>query len=226
MQALLELEVEMDCVMQQISLFDIFSNMGLSNTGDEVPNLLTAGQYIYRVIRGEIEKFTYTGENWLCSSGRGYRLQNLEKTGYDCCWNRTLGEDAFQTYEEAATKAEENKKKACMITKEQLQAVPVFEKKVYAYQYGKVSKSGYLILENGWVYVARGMMYKHLYQFESAEKAKKWMDANFEKKYLSSEVKEKRIYEDVDMPIEFKNMYKCKKGTDWHYAEARYSGCA
>lgn len=88
----------------QINMFDII------NPAEEIkepPILLSIGQTVYKVVRGDIgELYVYDEKSWICGDGneRGYRLKE-KGSGYDCAWNRSIGVDVFTDYTSAESTA-------------------------------------------------------------------------------------------------------------------------
>lgn len=78
----------------QMSLMDLYAPLIAAN---EPPILLTEGQTLYKVVRGDIEMDIVTGETWTCGEGnRGYRLKRIGGC-WDCTWNVQINKVVFPT---------------------------------------------------------------------------------------------------------------------------------
>ena len=83
----------------QLSIYDLFK------LEDEPEILYRKGEILFHQLKGEIEKYTVTGETWLChDDNRGYRLQ-AENGLYNVVTNDST--DFYRTQD----KAEEAAKK-------------------------------------------------------------------------------------------------------------------
>lgn len=195
----------------QMNIFDIMNNQSL-----EPPIILTIGQIVYKVIRGDVYEFyVYDEKPWLCgdnNTNRGYRLK--EKDGcYGCAWNTSLGVDIFTNKQHAINKAEIYLQKNDCIRKENINPV-----KTVAYSYvrdtdNRTMKAFYSILDNGMVYVKEFMTFSHL--SKDVDKAiKKFMEQPDFKNYTVTE---------IEYQPTFDNMYSCNNDSGWNYAEARYN---
>ena len=66
----------------QISLMDMM-NFFTQPDEKEPSVLLSEGQHVYKVIRGDVEEHIVTGETWTCGeNNRGYRLKRISG-----CWD-------------------------------------------------------------------------------------------------------------------------------------------
>lgn len=195
----------------QLSIFDIMSEPVVSTSGP--PILLSIGQEVFEVIRGDIRKFYVHDEKpWICGDGDiGYRLKDKDG-GYGCAWNSSIGNRIFTQIEQAIEKAEEYLNNNECIRKESI--VPI---STVAYSYirdcdERKMIAFYSILDNGMIYVKEFMTYQHLC---------KDVD-NAIKKFMEQQEFEYCNPKKIDYIPEYKNMYPCKNDSDWCYAEAKY----
>ena len=196
---------------EQISIFDLDC---MKSPILDSPVLLQAGQTVYKVIKGDIEKYTVLPESWALENGdRGYRL--IEENGlYNCTWNHSIGVDVFAQYEPACSQAEAFLKTHDVIRTEDIKPV-----RTVAYSYirdcdKRTMTAFYSELNNGMVYVKEFMTYHHIFEADKKKKAIK--------KFMEQKEFEYHSPEQIEYEPRFKNMYRCKN-SDWDYAEAGYS---
>lgn len=193
----------------QISMFELDCMKPFIS---DSPVLLQAGQRVYKVIKGDVEKCTVLKESWeLENKNRGYRL--ITESGcYDCAWNESMDVDIFTDYKTAFKYAETFLKEHDVIRAEDIKPV-----RTVAYFYirecdKRTMISFYSELDNGMVYVKEFMTYHHICK-DKKEAIKDFMkQPEFE--YCSPE--------QIEYEPKFRNMYRCKN-SDWYYAEARYT---
>lgn len=189
----------------QMSLFDIPS--------PEEPQLLEIGQVIYTVIRGDVREETVV-RTFPLERDRGYH------TDVGVIWNSSIGADAFFTREEAETVAKKYLKEHEVILPNSIHPV-----EVRAWHYirdvdGRDMVAFYSILYDGRTYIKEFTTYDHIIDFGTVEKAR----AVMAKKFCKDEFRLCRpdLIEGY-VPM-YKKMYKCRKGVNWDWAEAAYSG--
>lgn len=189
----------------QMSLFEIPS--------PEEPQLLDIGQIIYTVIRGDTreEKVIST---FPLERDRGYH------TDRGVVWNSSIGVDAFLFREEAELEAEKYLKNHEVILPDAIHPV-----EVRAWHYirevdGRDMVAFCAILNDGRTYISEFMTYDHIIDFGTTEKAK----AVMEKKFCEDEFRFCRPEPIKGYVPTYKKMYKCRKGVNWDWAEAAYSG--
>lgn len=194
---------------EQISMFDLEC---MKPPELESPVLLQAGHTVYKVIKGDIEKYTVLLETWELKNGnRGYRL--IGETGvYNCTWDESIGVDTFTEFETACEKAEAFLKEHDVIRAEGIKPV-----RTVAYSYtrdcdNRTMTAFYSELDNGMVYMKEFMTYCHI--LKNKDKAIKDFMKQQEFNHCSPE--------QIEYEPKFKNMYLCKN-SGWEYAEARYS---
>lgn len=193
----------------QMSLMDFIMPIVPQN---EPPILLSEGDTVYKVIRGDIETCVVTCDTWNCGGGdRGYRLNRINGF-HDCAWNTQINKVIFANLEDARRVAEQYLSK-----NEHILAQDIHYTKVVAYKYqyrGREITEHYSILENGNVYFHYGGMYEHI----GKEKEIKDFEIVRNNHVDSNGYAELRDYQP-----EYANMYKCTKGDKkWLYAAARY----
>lgn len=194
---------------------DIFSFMKLQE--GEPPILLSKGQAVYLVNKGEVIKCVVCDDenSWICGeNNRGYRLMK-DTGGYTCTWNdKILGKEAFTDYESARNKAGEYLKSHDGI----ILASDIRPISTVAYSYirdcdNREMFSFYCDLGNDMYYIKEFITYHHIIKGKKA--IKKFMEQQ-EFKYDNP----KQI---DDFLPHFKNMYRCTKQSDWDYAECEYT---
>lgn len=193
----------------QLSIYDLFK------LEDEPEILYRKGEILFHQLKGEIEKYTVTGETWLFheDKNRGYRLQQ-ENGCYSVVTNESI--DFYRTEEEAEEAAKEWLKGKDVISPEQ-----ILFSSVEAYQYIRKC-DGYKmiaflgVMENGDLYIKNFYTYHHIVKDSKKER----------KNFLEDiERNENCKVEKIEGYIpEVKRMYRCKDGDTWMYAEARYGG--
>ena len=189
----------------QMNLMDLLVP---ETTPNEAPVMLTEGQKVYKVVRGDVYEHTVGGRTWNCgNNNRGYDLD------YDTTWNTQIGRYVF-TDRESADKV------AAQYLEENLQHIlgkDIRTTEVVAYRVWPNERDviqWYAVLENGDIYFCYGSKYEHI----GKKKEIKQFEENREY-YISSD----GYTELQDYKPEFKNMYKCDKSDAWLYAEARYN---
>ncbi len=189
----------------QMNLMDLLAP---ETTPNEAPVMLTEGQKVYKVVRGDVYEHTVGGRTWTCgNNNRGYDLD------YDTTWNTQIGRYVF-TDRESADKV------AAQYLEENLQHIlgkDIRTTEVVAYRVCPSERDviqWYAVLENGDIYFHYGSKYEHI----GKKKEIKQFEEN-RKYYIGSD----GYTELQDYKPEFKNMYKCDKSDDWLYAEARYN---
>lgn len=189
----------------QMNLMDLLVP---ETTPNEAPVMLTEGQKVYKVVRGDVYEHTVGGQTWNCgNNNRGYDLD------YDTTWNTQIGRSVFNDRESAD-------KVAAQYLEENLQHIlgkDIRTTEVVAYRVCPNERDviqWYAVLEDGDIYFHYGSKYDHI--------GKKTEIKQFEenrKYYIGSD----GYTELQDYKPEFKNMYKCDKSDAWLYAEARYN---
>ncbi len=189
----------------QMNLMDLLAP---ETTPNEAPVMLTEGQKVYKVVRGDVYEHTVGGRTWNCgNNNRGYDLD------YDTTWNTQIGRYVF-TDRESADKV------AAQYLEENLQHIlekDIRTTEVVAYRVCPNERDviqWYAVLENGDIYFHYGSKYEHI----GKKKEIKQFEEN-RKYYIGSD----GYTELQDYKPEFKNMYKCDKSDAWLYAEARYN---
>lgn len=189
----------------QMNLMDLLAP---ETTSNETPVMLTEGQKVYKVVRGDVYEHTVGGRTWNCgNNNRGYDLD------YDTTWNTQIGRYVF-TDRESADKV------AAQYLEENLQHIlgkDIRTTEVVAYRGCPNERDviqWYAVLENGDIYFHYGSKYEHI----GKKKEIKQFEEN-RKYYIGTD----GYTELQDYKPEFKNMYKCNKSDAWLYAEARYN---
>lgn len=209
-------------IVGQISLFDMAGFLGWEpEKKPEPPTLLTAGQLVWLVKKGDVTEWTFTGENWICGDDgeeRGYRLKG---ECYNCIWNKDIERRAFLEKSQADQRAETYLLTHQVIRKEEIQPIEV---KAWSYIRGVDERrmiTFYAILPDGKVYIKEFMTFHHIIDYGSVEKARKAL----EKRFMKQREFEYAEIVEVENPLDvcsFKNMYPCRKEVDWDYAESEY----
>ncbi len=187
----------------QINLMDLLIP---ENSENEPPVMLTEGQRVYKVIRGDVKECIVGKRTWSCGhNNRGYDLDR------DVTWNTQIGRVVFTEREPAESAAARYLAENEHILGKDIRATDV---EAYRYMYfDKEVINFYAVLENKNVYFHYGGMYQHI--------GKKSEIKKFE------EDRSKHIESDGYMELgsyqpEYKNMYRCNRDS-WLYAEARYN---
>lgn len=192
----------------QLSIFDLFK------LEDEPEILYRKGEILFHQLKGEIEKYTVTGETWLChEDNRGYRLQ-AENGMHNVVTNEST--DFYRTQDKAEEAAKKWLKGKDVIPPERI----IFSS-VDAYQYirecdGRKMTAFLGVMEDGNLYEKNFYTYHHV--VKDNKKARKSFCEELEQ-YTNCNVKKIEGY----VP-EVKQMYLCKEGDTWLYAEAGYGG--
>lgn len=193
----------------QMSLADLIAP-GANN--DEPPILLSEGQAVYKVVRGDVETHIVTDETWTCGEdNRGYRLKRIAGC-WDCTWNTQIGKVIFADLRTARRVAEQY-----LAENEHVLARDIQTTEVIAYRYIYDSYeiiNFYSVLKNGDVYFRYGSMYDHIgkkAEIKVFEKDRK----KFIQYYGYAELK--------GYQPKYANMYKCSEHGAWLYATARYN---
>lgn len=192
----------------QLSIFDFLK------MEDEPEILYKKGDILFHQLKGEIKKYTVTGETWLChEDNRGYRLQD-ENGMYNVVTNDSI--DFYRTQKEAEEAA-----KKWLNGKDVIPPERIIFSSVDVYQYirecdGRKMTAFLGVMEDGNLYEKNFYTYHHV--VKDSKKARKSFCEELEQ-YANCNVKKIEGY----VP-EVKQMYRCKEGDTWMYAEAGYGG--
>ena len=192
----------------QMSLMDLLAPAVVNK---EPPILLSEGQTVYKVVRGDVETHVVTGETWTCNeSNRGDRLKRMDGC-WDCTWNTQINKVVFEDRGYAESVATRY-----LAENEHILAQNICATNVVAYQYeynDRKITNFYSVLENGNVYYNYGSMYEHIGKYDEIKKFEEDRMRHIDS-YGYTELKEYHP--------KYANMYKCKKHGAWLYAKARY----
>lgn len=199
----------------QIGIFDLMTENVYQNVAIKD---LTQGQYVFRVLKGDIKELVATGEKWQTSDGSVcYRLMSLGKNDrtYDVAKSEELNTSVFVCKNDAAIMAE-----SYLLQHDVIKADKIKPVNVIAYSYVRSCDqrnmiSFYSELENGMVYIKGFMTYDHLILEKNKKKFLKLFMEQQEFKYENPK-------EIMYLPC-YKNMYKTSELSDWDYAEAAYT---
>ena len=192
----------------QLSIFDFLK------MEDEPEILYKKGDILFHQLKGEIKKYTVTGETWLChEDNRGYRIQ-AENGMYNVVTNDSI--DFYRTQKEAEEAA-----KKWLNGKDVIPPERIIFSSVDVYQYirecdGRKMTAFLGVMEGGNLYEKNFYTYHHV--VKDSKKARKSFCEELEQ-YANCNVKKIEGY----VP-EVKQMYRCKEGDTWLYAEAGYGG--
>lgn len=192
----------------QLSIFDFLK------MEDEPEILYKKGDILFHQLKGEIKKYTVTGETWLChEDNRGYRIQ-AENGMYNVVTNDSI--DFYRTQKEAEEAA-----KKWLNGKDVIPPERIIFSSVDVYQYirecdGRKMTAFLGVMEGGNLYEKNFYTYHHV--VKDSKKARKSFCEELEQ-YANCNVKKIEGY----VP-EVKQMYRCKEGDTWMYAEAGYGG--
>lgn len=186
----------------QMSLMDILAPVATDNGP---PRLLSVGQTVYKVVRGDVEECIVGERTWACGEdNRGYDLDK------GVTWNTQIDEVVFIEREPAERMAAQY-----LLEHEHILGKDIRATRIVAYRYMYFDReviNFYAVLDNGDVCFRYGSMYQHI--------GKKDEIKEFEKD--RSKHIESAGYEELsDFQPEYKNMYK-RKHKSWLYAEARF----
>lgn len=192
----------------QLSIFDFLK------MEDEPEILYKKGDILFHQLKREIKKYTVTGETWLChEDNRGYRIQ-AENGMYNVVTNDSI--DFYRTQKEAEEAA-----KKWLNGKDVIPPERIIFSSVDVYQYirecdGRKMTAFLGVMEGGNLYEKNFYTYHHV--VKDSKKARKSFCEELEQ-YANCNVKKIEGY----VP-EVKQMYRCKEGDTWLYAEAGYGG--
>ena len=186
----------------QISLMDLLAPVATDN---EPPRLLSVGQTVYKVVRGDVEECIVGERTWVCGTdNRGYDLDK------GVTWNTQIDEVVFTEREPAERMAEQYLSEHEHILGKDIRAT-----RIVAYRYMYFDReviNFYAVLDNGDVYFRYGSMYHHI---GKKDEIKKFEEAR-------SKHVESSGYEELnDFQPEYETMYK-RKHKSWLYAEAGF----
>lgn len=193
----------------QLSIFD-FIKM------EEEPEVLyKKGDVLFQQLKGDVVSYTITGENWLCHEGktREYRLQQ-ENGCYNVVTNDSM--DFYRIQEEAEEAA-----KKWMNGKDVIPPEKINFSSVDAYQYirecdGRKMTAFLGVMEDGNLYIKNFYTYHHI--IKDCKKVRKSFQEDIERNANCNIEKIEGYVPKV------KQMYRCKEGDTWMYAEAGYGG--
>lgn len=191
----------------QLTIFDFI--------GKEPEMLYYKGNVLFQQLKGDVEKYMVTGENWCLSDGksRGYRLQ-AENGLHNVVTNDST--DFYRTQEEAEEAA-----RKWLNGKEVISPEQIIFSSVEAYQYIRESDGRKMtaflgVMESGDLYIKNFYTYHHV--IKDSKKARKSFQEDLDR-HANCNIEQIEGY----VP-EVKRMYRCKDGDSWMYAEARYGG--
>ena len=191
---------------RQISLKDLMDLIAPVVVDNEPPILLSEGQTVYKVVRGDVEECIAEGRTWVCGEdNRGYDLDK------GMAWNTQIDKVVFTDLEAAKRVAERYLAEHEHVLGKDIRATEVV---AYRYMYnGLEIVNFYAVLENGDVYFRYGGMYEHIGKENEIKKFE--MDRKKCVEFFGyAELK--------DFQPEYANMYKCAKRGAWLYAKAQY----
>ena len=197
----------------QITLFEYEATLNYI----EPPILFRKGQVVFVVNKGDVERCSVLGENWLCGDGqndRGYRV--LKESGaYGVVFNSKKGQDVF-TDEESAILISEK----FIAEHRVIRAKEINVRDAVAYSYirnvdDRKMVAFYCDIGNGLLYMKDFMTFHHI--TKNCDKTiKEFMKGIDEMRGYGADV------ERIEYTPNPKNMYLCSGG-DWLYTEA---GCS
>lgn len=136
----------------QISLMDLLTPAATDN---EPPRLLSVGQTVYKVVRGEVEECIVGERTWACGTeNRGYDLDK------GVTWNTQINEVVFTEREPAHRMAAQY-----LLEHEHILGKDIRATRVVAYRYKYYDReviNFYAVLDNGDVYFRYGSLYQHI----------------------------------------------------------------
>lgn len=151
---------------------------------------------------------------------RSYQLE--KEYGYHLSgtttWDHEIGEKCFLTPEGAERKAKNFIRYHDVILADQIKPI---ETKRYGYTRkcdGRYMIAALDLLPEGKVLEKGFVTFMHIVDCYTESNARKYI----EKRHKSEDYANCELYHGE---LKMKNMYRCKKGLGWAYAEAGYSGC-
>lgn len=138
-----------------MSLKDLMDLIAPVVVDNEPPILLSEGQTVYKVVRGDVEECIAEGRTWVCGEdNRGYDLDK------GMAWNTQIDKVVFTDLEAAKRVAERYLAEHEHVLGKDIRATEVV---AYRYMYnGLEIVNFYAVLENGDVYFRYGGMYEHI----------------------------------------------------------------
>ena len=192
------------------SLNSAKSNSRITKECDRKPNL-SVGDKVWMVTLGDVSEQEVV---------RSYRLE--KEFGYHLSgtttWDHEIGEKCFLSLEEAKRKAEMFIRTHDVIMGDKIKPI---ETKRFGYARecdGRYMVAALDLLPEGRVLEKGFMTFMHIVDCGTEDKARKFI----KKKAEEDGYTEREAYHGE---LKIKNMYRCKGGLDWMYAEAGYSGC-
>lgn len=186
----------------QINLMDLLIP---ENSENEPPVMLTEGQRVYKVIRGDVKECIVGKRTWSCGhNNRGYDLDR------DVTWNTQIGRVVFTEREPAESAAARY-----LAENDHILGKDIHATEVVAYKYichDREIINFYAALVKGEIYYRYGSMYEHIGKAKEIKKFEEDRRNHID----SGGYKELNNYQPV-----FANMYKCKHDS-WLYAAAQY----
>ena len=186
----------------QMNLMDLLTPVACK----EPPMLLSEGQMVYKVVRGDVYERIVEKRTWTCGdNNRGYDLDE------GITWNTQIGKVVFADREPAEQVANRY-----LAENEHILASDIKATEVVAYRYeymGREIICFYSVLEDENVYFKYGSMYGHI--GKKAE-IKKFEEDRRQCMELNGGYAVLENYHP-----QYKNMYKCNQDS-WLYGEARY----
>ena len=203
----------------QLSLFDLYAFRAANKRKEEL--YLKKYQPVWMVQKGDVIRY-YARSN--ASVGYFGHLKKIAGyNSYDIITHTKIGKNYFLSKQEANASAlsyiEGNRKN--IILAEDLHPVTT-----EAYRYvrecdGRMMVTFYSVLEDGNLYMKEFLTFEHILDCKGSDKVRE--------KYIR-EFREQRQFkfctvQRFDYAPAYSNMYRCKPGYDWMYAESGYGGC-
>ncbi len=192
------------------SLNSAKSNSRITKECDRKPNL-SVGDKVWMVTLGDVSEQEVV---------RLYQLE--EEYGYHLSgtttWDHEIGEKCFLTPGEAERKAKNFIRDHDVILIDQIKPI---ETRRYGYTRkcdGRYMIAALDLLPEGKVLEKGFVTFMHIVDCYTEINARKYIEKRQEREGYAN-------CEPYYGELKIKNMYRCKKGLDWAYAEAGYSGC-
>ncbi len=204
----------------QMSLFDYLNEINAENK-----QLFFVGDKIFKVSRAEVYEYEIVEEYKVDSSPnklfyrlkdhRGYNVTNEEENGVSVFANKEDAEkraaDYLQSHDVWLSSSICSKESCCF------EGVRASDNKTLYAWYSLIP--GPLGKDSGLLILKEDITFIHAIDFGTEAKARKYLEKTFIPKTLEKGMKKM----DTCAPIHYKNLYRCKKSSDWDWSEDGYS---
>ena len=199
--------------MEQYNLFDYMDiNDEIHINPVEFEPKLYTGQEVYLVNKADIKKYRVDDEKpWNCGKYLGYRL--YDGIGWSCTYDTDIGVKTFTDIKTAKAMVDKWCQKYDVILAEDIEPIEIKAWHFFRECDNREMIAYYGILADGKVYIKEYMIYAHINDYKTIDKARKAISKIFnEEEYVEQNV--------FEYSPKYRNMYPCRNDSGWQWVEA------